>query len=219
MPLIDRTHIIESDAFYPADSSARQFIDLTDTVQGVALQPDVREIVYSLMPLALLTEDASADDNKTAKAKQAARKQQFAARLPTLADDIAYLAANTTDGQRVTLLLSGDTDYQAVSHALPQILPHIDAVTIYFAGFRDGRGYSLAQSMRMHPDFGDTTLRALGDILPDTLELLMQVGFSQFIIDEQAFNDAWFAYFDSIRHPYDGRSAQELPMFSRAQAK
>lgn len=219
MPLIDRTHIIESDAFYPADSSARQFIDLTDTVQGIALQPDAREIVYSLMPLAVLTEDASADDTKTAKAKHAARQQQFAARLPTLIDDVAYLAAHKTAGQGITLLLAGDTDYQAVAHALPQILPHVDVVTIYFAGFRDGRGYSLAQSLRMQPNFGDTVLRALGDILPDTLEPLTQVGFSQFVIDDTNFDDAWFAYFDSIRHPYDGRSAQELPMFSRAQAK
>ena len=51
-------------------------------------------------------------------------------------------------------------------------MPLLSVIVIDFHGFRDGRGYSLAQNQQ-HPSYNPAiVLRASGDILPDTLQLL-----------------------------------------------
>ncbi len=113
------------------------------------------------------------------------------------------------------LILAGSTQYHSFEHELASVLPSLDVVVIDFAGFRDGRGYSLAQEIRQHANFTQkTVLRVMGDILPDTLELLVKVGFEEFDIENPSFNENWFNWFESIKTPYDGRSVKQLPMFA-----
>lgn len=113
------------------------------------------------------------------------------------------------------IVLSGASDYQILAQDLAQVLPVIDVMVIDFHGFRDGRGYSLAQALVQHPSFGaHIVLRATGDIIPDSLQLLAEVGFTQFDIQDTDFNDAWFGYFHSLEHRYSGRSVRQLPMFA-----
>lgn len=117
--------------------------------------------------------------------------------------------------QKFGIILAGSSDYRSFAQDLPKVLPLLEVIVIDFAGFRDGRGYSLAQELRKHADFNPkTVLRAMGDILPDTLELLAKVGFEEFEINNADFNESWFDWFESIKTPYNGRSVKQLPMFA-----
>lgn len=131
-------------------------------------------------------------------------------------DFIQKITDLTKDNQqKFGIILAGSSDYRVFADSLPQVLPLLDVIVIDFAGFRDGRGYSLAQEIRQHADFNDNTvLRVMGDILPDTLQLLAEVGFIEFDIDNPDFNDSWFDWFKIIKTPYNGRSVKQLPMFA-----
>lgn len=131
-------------------------------------------------------------------------------------DFIQKIADLTKDNQqKFGIILAGSSDYRVFADSLPQVLPLLDVIVIDFAGFRDGRGYSLAQEIRQHADFNDNTvLRVMGDILPDTLQLLAEVGFSEFDIDNPDFNDSWFDWFKIIKTLYNGRSVKQLPIFA-----
>lgn len=134
---------------------------------------------------------------------------------PQLAADELLALATRLGDKKLGIVLSGASDYQFLAADFAKVLPLLSVIVIDFHGFRDGRGYSLAQAIRQHPNFSQNiTLRASGDIIPDTLQLLTEVGFGEFYIADDDFSDAWFGYFDDIKHTYTGRSVHELPMFA-----
>jgi uncharacterized protein (DUF934 family) len=62
-----------------------------------------------------------------------------------------------------------------------QLLERIDLIVIPFAKLRDGRGFTLARALReQHGYMGDA--RAIGDLLPDQLQLLVQCGFTPIVL-------------------------------------
>ena len=135
---------------------------------------------------------------------------------PQLQGDDLQALGQRKNNKKLGIILSGASDYQILADDLDKVLPVLDVIDIDFHGFRDGRGYSLAQAIRQHPQFNPTTvLRASGDILPDTLQLLAEVGFTEFKIADNGFNNAWFEYFNDIEHTYTGRSVSQLPMFAK----
>jgi uncharacterized protein (DUF934 family) len=74
--------------------------------------------------------------------------------------------------------------------AIAAFLPRVTLAAIKFPGFRDGRGFSLAQILRCR--FGyKGEVRATGDVLRDQLFFMMQCGFDAF---ELADNDPMEAY-------------------------
>lgn len=134
---------------------------------------------------------------------------------PQLEADAWVALANQLEAKKLGIILSGASDYQFLAADFAKVLPLLSVIVIDFHGFRDGRGYSLAQAIQQHPNFtAATVLRASGDILPDTLQLLAEVGFTQFQIDDADFDASWFGYFNDIKHRYTGRSVQQLPMFA-----
>ncbi|ESQ80697.1 DUF934 domain-containing protein [Asticcacaulis benevestitus] len=57
------------------------------------------------------------------------------------------------------------------------LLPYLDLVVVEFPRFRDGRGFTIAQTLRKRYGFeGD--IRAVGHILPDQFAALIGCGFS-----------------------------------------
>lgn len=67
--------------------------------------------------------------------------------------------------------------------ALPASLDGIEAITLRFDSYRDGRGYSVARLLREQFGFAGE-LRATGDILPDQVRELERVGFDSIEIDD-----------------------------------
>lgn len=75
--------------------------------------------------------------------------------------------------------------------ALTPYLGALAVIALPFARFTDGRAFSLARILRARLRFTGE-LRAIGDLLPDQLAHLRQVGFDAFLVPEgRASLDSW----------------------------
>ncbi len=80
----------------------------------------------------------------------------------------------------VGVLLAPETAPEAVA----PFLDRIDLVVVPFPKFRDGRGFTIARSLReRHGFMGD--VRAVGHVLPDQLRLLTQCGFTSIVTPDE----------------------------------
>lgn len=119
----------------------------------------------------------------------------------TLADD-----AEVTDGARVIVSLARlikDWDTLAkhtgmLGVAVPntaragELAPYFSRlamVVLPFPAFTDGRAYSIARQLRLDGYRGE--LRATGNILPDQLQLMQQVGIESFEVTDRFPLEAW----------------------------
>ena len=73
--------------------------------------------------------------------------------------------------------------------ALAITLSNIALIVLPFPAFNDGRAYSIARKLREMGYTGE--LRATGNVLPDQLQLMLQVGFDAFDIGERFPLDTW----------------------------
>lgn len=81
--------------------------------------------------------------------------------------------------------VTGNTD------ELRSMLPDLSVIALSFDKFTDGRAYSLARILRTHLGY-DKELRAIGEILPDQLAFMLQVGFDRFELKpDQNVLDIW----------------------------
>ena len=80
----------------------------------------------------------------------------------------------------------GNTDRP---EALAGFLPRLSVILLPFPAFNDGRAYSLARKLREMGYAGE--LRAIGNVLPDQLQLMLQVGFDTFEIGERFPLETW----------------------------
>ena len=75
------------------------------------------------------------------------------------------------------------------AEALSTFLPRLQLIVLPFPAFNDGRAYSLARQLRQMGYRGE--LRATGNVLPDQLQFMLQVGFDTFEIGERFPLAAW----------------------------
>lgn len=80
----------------------------------------------------------------------------------------------------------GNTDRP---EALEPILHRLSVIVLPFPAFNDGRAYSLARKLREMGFSGE--LRATGNVLPDQLQFMLQVGFNAFEISDRFSIDTW----------------------------
>ena len=73
--------------------------------------------------------------------------------------------------------------------ALGTSLPRLSVIVLPFPAFNDGRAYSIARSLREMGYRGE--LRATGNVLPDQLQFMLQVGFDAFEIGERFPLETW----------------------------
>jgi uncharacterized protein (DUF934 family) len=74
-------------------------------------------------------------------------------------------------------------------HELTPYIAHLSLIVLSFPAFNDGRSYSLARQVRLEGYQSD--LRAAGNILPDQLQLMLQVGFDSFEVSERFSLEDW----------------------------
>ena len=80
----------------------------------------------------------------------------------------------------------GNTDKP---EALGTFLPGLALIVLPFPAFNDGRAYSIARKLR---EMGYAKeLRATGNVLPDQLQFMLQVGFDAFEIGERFPLETW----------------------------
>lgn len=75
------------------------------------------------------------------------------------------------------------------AEALATFLPKLSVVVLPFPAFNDGRAYSIARQLRQMGYRGE--LRAVGNVLPDQLQLMLQVGFDAFEITDRFPLETW----------------------------
>lgn len=73
--------------------------------------------------------------------------------------------------------------------ALADVADRLSAIVLPFPAFNDGRAYSMARSLREMGYAGE--LRATGNVLPDQLQFMQQVGFDAFEIGERFPLETW----------------------------
>jgi uncharacterized protein (DUF934 family) len=99
-------------------------------------------------------------------------------------------------------------------HALAPDLPRFGVVAVRFDEFTDGRGYSLARSLRERHGYRGE-LRAIGDVRRDQLYYLESCGFDAFTLrDEEDANAALTAFAD-FSEAYQASVARPRPLFRR----
>ena len=77
------------------------------------------------------------------------------------------------------------------AEALKEILPRLSLIVLTFPAFNDGRAYSLARQLR---EMGYAQeLRATGNVLPDQLQFMLQVGFDAFDVTERFSTNVWLS--------------------------
>jgi len=89
------------------------------------------------------------------------------------------------------------------THEFP--LNDFDTIFIEFAGFNDGRGYSIAALLRRQGYQGE--LRAVGDIFKDVLNYLKRSGFDSFVVKEGKDIHEAAAGLNDFKHPYQASTA------------
>ena len=75
------------------------------------------------------------------------------------------------------------------AEALAMFLPKLQLIELPFPAFNDGRAYSIARQLRQMGYRGE--LRATGNVLPDQLRFMLQVGFDTFDIGERFTLATW----------------------------
>lgn len=87
-------------------------------------------------------------------------------------------------------------------------------ICVFFADFKDGRGYSTAYLLRKRLNYqGD--LRAFGDVLRDQLSLMRQCGFDSFAIKEGKDPHDAARGVKGLSVTYSGSVSQPNPLYKR----
>ena len=73
--------------------------------------------------------------------------------------------------------------------ALTLFLPRLALIILPFPSFTDGRAYSLARKFRESGYRGE--LRAAGNVLPDQVQFMRQVGFDSFDVNNRFSPETW----------------------------
>lgn len=131
----------------------------------------------------------------------------------------------TADGAALVLLTSYLAQPQSAAHgvvvsptddpiALAPYLQSVPLIAIDFPVFTDGRGYSIASTLRNRYRY-DGDLRAIGDVLIDQLFYLRRVGFSSFALRADQDRDRAVKALRTFSEVYQGAADQPLPAFRR----
>jgi uncharacterized protein (DUF934 family) len=75
------------------------------------------------------------------------------------------------------------------AEALQSFLGRLSLIALPFPAFTDGRAYSIGRQLR---DLGFSgELRAVGNVLPDQLQFMLQVGFDAFEVPDRFLESVW----------------------------
>jgi uncharacterized protein (DUF934 family) len=86
------------------------------------------------------------------------------------------------------------------AEAVQPYLSRLSLIVLPFPAFTDGRAYSLARRIR---DLGyEGELRAAGNVLPDQLQFMLQVGFDAFEVPDRFPESVWTQAVQAMRGTY-----------------
>ena len=98
--------------------------------------------------------------------------------------------------------------------AIAPDLARINLIAVRFAGFTDGRGYSLARLLRERYGYKGE-LRAIGDVLRDQLYYLSRCGFDAFALRADQDPKQALSAFDDFSEAHQVSVERPDPLFRR----
>lgn len=110
-------------------------------------------------------------------------------------------------GRRLGVLLGPAARAEDVAAALPDL----SLIAVEFPKFRDGRGFSLARTLRERYGFTGE-VRAVGHILPDQYRFLLRCGVSTVALPEDADPAPWQVALGRFGVAYQPAAADEAPL-------
>ena len=122
-------------------------------------------------------------------------------------------AQGTADYKPVGVILSNDTDIEALEADAPKLA----LVVLQFPKWVDGRAYSQARILRSRYRF-QGEIRAKGDVLVDMMQLLSRTGFDAVTLradQDRAAAERALGFF-AARGFYQGAVEATKPVFGRA---
>ena len=93
------------------------------------------------------------------------------------------------------------------STGLALYLPRLALVVLNFPVFNDGRSFSLARQLRLDGYAGE--IRATGNVMPDLLQFMLQVGFDTFDVSTRFSPELWLRSLRRISLTYQHGLADE----------
>jgi uncharacterized protein (DUF934 family) len=112
-------------------------------------------------------------------------------------------------GQKGVLLAPEDT-----AEAIAADLSQLALVAVDFPAFADGRGYSTAYLLRTRFGYAGE-LRAVGDVLKDTLFYQLRCGFNSFAVRADKSIEAALAGLRDFSESYQASADHAEPLFRR----
>lgn len=100
-------------------------------------------------------------------------------------EDLPELLKQSSRSHKVGLVLNTDYDIDSLGFLFEQLnaCQLIEFIGINFPTYTDGRGFSLAWSLRREQGWTGE-LRAMGDVLIDTVNYLSRCGFNSFVLKD-----------------------------------
>ena len=114
------------------------------------------------------------------------------------------------DADRFGFWIASDADIEQVKAAVKDR----NIIAIDFPVFADGRGFSLARTLRDHTDFSGE-IRAVGNFIFDQIFYMSRCGFDAFeFADETDVNKA-LPFFSTFSESYQAGTDEPQPLFRR----
>lgn len=123
---------------------------------------------------------------------------------------LAQREANNPNLANLGIILPGDTDPESLS-GMPL---DVAVIAIDFPAFTDGRGFSLARSLREYFDYSGE-IRATGYFLLDQVFYLSRCGFNAFEIGDDANIETFLNALDTFSVKYQAAIDEPQPLFRR----
>lgn len=106
--------------------------------------------------------------------------------------------------------LAPNVDVEQVKTALV----NASVIAIDFESFMDGRGFSLARTLREHADY-EGEIRAIGHFIPDQMAYLHRCGFNSFEFSDDTQIEAIDTFLNVFSESYQAGSDEPQPLFRR----
>ena len=135
---------------------------------------------------------------------------QGAALLVPLSRWLAHAPALRARAGRLGVLLEPSDDPAAIADDLQTLA----LIAVRFPLFNDGRGYSIARTLRQRYGW-QGELRAVGDVLRDQLFFMRRCGFNAYALREDHDPHAALASLRDFSEVYQAATDQPLPLFRR----
>jgi uncharacterized protein (DUF934 family) len=97
---------------------------------------------------------------------------------------------------------------------IADLLPQLALIAVEFPKFRDGRGFTLARTLRERYGFAGE-VRAVGHVLPDQHRFLLRCGFTSVEVPDGADLEAWTAALGRFPIAYQTAVADDRPLRRR----